>query len=160
MVASLVGPFLLSSCSPSNMMRCLTCTPCLDGTEVSPEVCAKPTVRALAHDLDELEELIEKYGSVVAKQPDVWGQAHLTKHREEFEKQMAAELGNFNFTLQGTVSESDQAYFADAFALSAAASGKAAGPGPACSASPTSAAPQHPRGPAAGAADDTTSASA
>ncbi len=109
---------------------CLTCPPtggpgyadgdgcCADGVKV----CAKPTVRALAHDLDELEEHIEKFGSVVAKQPDVWGQARLTKHREEFEQEMAKELGKFDYSLQGTVSMSDQAYFADAAALSAAVS--------------------------------------
>lgn len=87
------------------------------------KVCTKPTVQALAHDLDALEELIEKFGSVVVKQPDVWGQARLTKHREEFEKIMVAELSNFSFTLQGSISVTDQAYFADAAALSAAAVG-------------------------------------
>src|SRR5262249_50948222 len=86
------------------------------------EVCETPTVEALAHDLDKLEANVEKYGSVVAKQPDVWGQARLTKYREEFEQQMKAQLDKFGMTLQGTLSESDQAYFADAFALSAAAS--------------------------------------
>jgi hypothetical protein len=63
----------------------------------------------------------------VAKHPDVWGQARLTKHRDEFEQQMFGELGNFKDTLQGTVSGSDQAYFTDAFALSAAASGGSTG---------------------------------
>ena len=36
---------------------------------------------------------------------------------------MALELGNFTNTLQGSVTGSDQAYFMDAFALSAAAGG-------------------------------------
>jgi hypothetical protein len=88
---------------------------------------------AFANNLDLLENHIEKYGSVVAKQPDVWGQARLTKHREEFEKVMEQEKCLFDDTLQGSLSRSDQAYFADAFALSAAISGQSAGvtpPGP------------------------------
>jgi hypothetical protein len=85
--------------------------------------CAKPTVMALAHDLDCLEAHIERYGSVVAKQPDVWGQARMTKHRDEFEKQMAINVGLFGPTLQGSLVRSDQAFLADAFALSAAISG-------------------------------------
>ncbi|HTQ38830.1 MAG TPA: hypothetical protein VMJ32_07370, partial [Pirellulales bacterium] len=104
------------------------------------EVCKEPTVEALAHDLDKLEGHIEKYGSVVAKQPDVWGQARLTRYREEFEQQMASQLTSFATTLQGAVSESDQAYFADAFALSAAASprGRAAAKEPATTSSSSS----------------------
>ena len=54
-------------------------------------------------DLDSLEGHIERYGSVVAKQPDVWGQARLTTYRNEYEQQMAAELTNFKLTLQGSV---------------------------------------------------------
>jgi hypothetical protein len=89
--------------------------------------CNKPTVAALAHDLDTLEHHIEKYGSVVAQHPDVWGQARLTKHRENFEKQMEKELENFKFTLQGSLARSDQAYAADAFALSSAAAAASSG---------------------------------
>jgi hypothetical protein len=127
-VTCLLSSPLLSSCQPCGPIwgagysdcaaGCSDCKGCADKAKV----CAKPTIQVLAHDLDELEEHIEKYGSVVAKQPDVWGQARLTKHREEFEKEMAKELDKFGFTLQGSVSMSDQAYFADAFALSAAAS--------------------------------------
>lgn len=119
-VACTVASVLLSGCRPFQL-----------GSEVlhwghgglgtSAEVCDTPTVEALAHDLDKLEAHIERYGSVVAKQPDVWGQARLTKHRQEFEAQMAAQLSQFDFTLQGSVAMSDQAYFADALALSAAA---------------------------------------
>jgi hypothetical protein len=84
---------------------------------------SRSTVNSLAHDVDELEEHIEKYGSVVVKQPDVWGQARLTKIRDDFETNMANELGTFTRTLQGSSFASDQAYFADAMALSMAASG-------------------------------------
>ena len=67
----------LTGCLPCR----LGCKPCGYGACV----CEKPTVKALAHDLDALERHIDKYGSVVTKQPDVWGQARLTKHRQEFE---------------------------------------------------------------------------
>jgi hypothetical protein len=104
---------------------CLTC-----GCADKARVCLHPTVKALAHDLDDLESLLERYGSIVAKVPDIWGQARLTKHREDFETQMAAELTTFTATLQGSLSRSDQAYLADAFAMSAAISGKQAGAAP------------------------------
>ncbi len=84
------------------------------------------SIRCLARDVDRLERLIERHGSVVVKQPDVWGQARLTLYRNEYEQQMAAELPNFAVTLQGSVAGSDQAYLADAAALSAAASGSQA----------------------------------
>jgi hypothetical protein len=97
-----------------------------DGCGKEAKVCAEPTVRALAQDIDELERHIERFGSVVAKQPDVWGQARMTKHREEFEKQLVTRVGTFIPTLQGSLSRTDQAYFANAFALSAAISGSPA----------------------------------
>src|SRR5262245_59201396 len=86
------------------------------------KVCHKPTMHALACDVDHLEKHIDKYGSVVAKIPDVWGESRLTKYREEFEKEMFKEFDEFKPTLQGSIWRSDQAYFANAFALSAAVS--------------------------------------
>ena len=82
-----------------------------------------PTVRALADDLDHLESHIERYGSVTIQHPSVWGQARLTKHREEFEKVMQQELCGFHQTLQGALSRSDQAYFMNAMSLGVAVSG-------------------------------------
>ena len=77
---------------------------------------------ALAHDLDDLEEHIDKYGSVVAKQPDVWGQARLTAVslgvRESDEEASWAPLAP---SLQGSLSRTDQAYFSDALMLTSAA---------------------------------------
>lgn len=97
-------------------------------------VCKTPTVRGLAEDLDALERHIEHYGSVVIQHPSVWGQARLTRHREEFEKVMRDDLCRFEVTLQGALSRSDQAYFANAMALGMAVSGPqamASQPGPA-----------------------------
>src|SRR5262249_15577034 len=90
------------------------------------KVCENPTMMALAQDLDHLEKHVEKYGSVVIKQPDVWGQARLTKYREEFEREMASDLKSFQVLLQGSTIRQDQAFFANATALSAAISGPGA----------------------------------
>src|SRR5687768_8080590 len=82
---ALILPFMLTAC------RSFWCPePGCSGDECPhpATVCEKPTVRALAHDLDSLESHIERYGSVVAQHPSVWGQARLTKHREEFENVM------------------------------------------------------------------------
>jgi hypothetical protein len=106
------GSMLLSSCQSLELID--------EGIFTSDE---PPTVRALARDIDSLERHIDTYGSVTLKQPDVWGQARLTLIRDEFEQTMKADLGTFKATLQGTFSASDQAYFLNALALSAAASG-------------------------------------
>ncbi len=125
MAASVLPLLFLTSCLQFGKICGFGCD-AEGGCGDSAKVCGKPTIRALAQDLDELENHIEKYGSVVAKQPDVWGQARLTKYRQEFETVMAVEKDNFNDSLQGSLSRSDQAYFADAFALSAAVSGNTA----------------------------------
>ena len=86
-----------------------------------------PTAQDLAAELDGLEREIDRYGSVAAQQPSVWGQARLTKYREEFETQMSAQLTAFQPTLQGSLSRTDQAYAADALALSYTAQAAATG---------------------------------
>lgn len=102
---------------------CEACAP--EGScDAHAKVCETPTVHALASDLDHLEKHIDWYGSVVAKVPDVWGQARLTQYREEFEKEMAAEQTTFKTTLSGSLSRSDQAYFAHATTLAIAAQPK------------------------------------
>jgi hypothetical protein len=84
------------------------------------------SMMALAHDLDHLEKHIDWYGSVVPKIPDVWGQARLTQHREEFEDQMKLDLSGFTERLNGRATRDDQSYAAQATALSIAASGPVA----------------------------------
>ncbi|HEV8066487.1 MAG TPA: hypothetical protein VGP76_02035 [Planctomycetaceae bacterium] len=116
---------MASSCQPLDLIDAALPG---DGEESqSTPAAVQPTVRDLAADLDSLERQIERYGSVVAQQPSVWGQARLTMYREEFEKEMAAQLNNFHATLQGSLSRSDQAYAADALALSYTAQAAAAG---------------------------------
>ncbi len=82
-----------------------------------------PSAEALAVEIDCLEKHIDWYGTIVAKQPDVWGQARMTKYRQEFERIMFDRLGGFQATLEGSISRIDQAYLASATSLSAAASG-------------------------------------
>jgi hypothetical protein len=102
-------------------------TDCEDGACPSPyllhkvKVVEDPTVMALASDLDTLEHHIEWYGSVVPKVPDVWSQARLQKHREEFEARMAGELDKFEKNINGSLTRSDSAFFSQAIALGIAA---------------------------------------
>ncbi|MBA4062898.1 MAG: hypothetical protein C0501_04165 [Isosphaera sp.] len=112
---ALIKPHAGDGCDPD-------CPPGGD-CHVHVKACKHPTVMALAHDLDHLEKHIDWYGSAVAKVPDVWGQARLTQYREEFEQQMAAQLGQFSVKLAGSTSRSDQSYLAYAMAISAAAGG-------------------------------------
>lgn len=93
----------------------------LDLRCMSDECEQTPTVRALAEDIDSVERLIERDGSVVAKTPSVWGEARLAKHRREYEEQMAAQLTTFADSLQGYIARSDQAYLAEALSLASAA---------------------------------------
>jgi hypothetical protein len=82
---------LASSCDSLPVVPCLEADGGCPGCET--RSCKDASVMALAHDLDCLEAHLERYGSVVAKQPDVWGQARMTKHREEYEKETAAAKG-------------------------------------------------------------------
>jgi hypothetical protein len=119
--ALVLGSVLLSSCQSLDLVDEGIFSS--DEGPINGQVATAATVRSLARDIDSLERHIDRYGSVTLKQPDVWGQARLTAIREEFELTMKADLGTFKPSLQGTFSASDQAYFLNALALSAAASG-------------------------------------
>ena len=58
-----------------------------------PPSCPDDAVERLAAEIDWLEAHIKAHGSIVAKQPDVWGQNRLTRARQEYEEQMRAQLG-------------------------------------------------------------------
>lgn len=77
------------------------------------------TVEELAGKIDRLEKHLDKYGTIVAKAPDVWGEARLTKHRQEFEEQFAEEIDEFAVLLNGAISRSDSAFLASATMISA-----------------------------------------
>lgn len=113
----------LASCVPIGLRSLTSC----DGPCAKRKCCDNATMMALARDIDGLDKHIDWYGSVVAKQPDVWGQARLTQHREQFEQEMYKQFAKFEPSLQGSLARTDQAYLASAFALSAAVSGRQAG---------------------------------
>jgi hypothetical protein len=113
------GALLTSSCQRIGSLDSIELISDEDGAPA--QALNQPTVADLAGALDTLERGIESDGSIVAEQPSVWGQARLTMYRQEFENTMQKQLGNFQFTLQGSLNRSDQAYAADALALSATA---------------------------------------
>ena len=79
----------------------------------------------LARELDWLEAHINKFGSVVAKQPDVWGESRLTKHRAEYEEQMFKQLEAFEVRDNARIAREDMAFLASATGISAAINGPA-----------------------------------
>jgi hypothetical protein len=79
-------------------------------------------IETLAENIDWLEHYIDTYGSVVAKSPDIWGEARLTKHRDEYERILFREINQFKATLNASISQGDSAFLAQALALSNAAS--------------------------------------
>jgi hypothetical protein len=83
------------------------------------------SVESLAKEIDYLEHHLETFGTVVPKHPDVWGQARLTKHRQEFEREMQKRLTKFEPTLQGALRRSDQSFLGIALSLDASANGGA-----------------------------------
>ncbi len=91
------------------------------GTE--PATCQDCAIEHLAENIDWLEHYIDTYGSIVAKQPDIWGEARLTKHRDEYERIMFGELNQFKVTINAAITQGDSSFLAQAFALSSAAGG-------------------------------------
>ncbi len=85
-----------------------------------PETPESLVVEQAADEIDYLEHLIETYGSVVPKQPDIWGEARLTKHRRDYEQELAKRFseGAFSAGLQGSIRRSDEAFLAASLALS------------------------------------------
>ncbi|MCC6694170.1 MAG: hypothetical protein IT365_00940 [Candidatus Hydrogenedentes bacterium] len=77
----------------------------------------------LAGDIDRFEKDLDKWGYVLIKKPDIWGQARFTQHRVEFEETLKGELGNFDVKLQGAASDADSALAAMALSIQAALPG-------------------------------------
>lgn len=85
------------------------------------------SVERLAKGIDDIERHVDTYGSIVAKTPDIWGQARLTRHRAEVERILAGKLENgFIPGLQASVVRSDQAFLAQAISIEAALGGNRA----------------------------------
>lgn len=74
-----------------------------------PSGCTHPNVEELAGQIDWLEHHLELYGSATAKQPNIWGEARLTRHRQEIETELAAKISDFERTFQAALSRADAA---------------------------------------------------
>ena len=79
-----------------------------------------PCVADLAARIAWLEHHLDAYGSIVAKQPDVWGQSRLTRHRVQYEEQMQRQLGMFSERTSAAIRRSDQAFVGLALAMQSA----------------------------------------
>ncbi|MEM7474670.1 MAG: hypothetical protein AAF483_06735, partial [Planctomycetota bacterium] len=84
---------------------------------VEPNACTHAGVEELAGQLDWLEHHIEIYGSVIPKQPDIWGEARLTRHRQQVEEELEKQLTQFGDSIQGSLSRSDQSSLSFMLAL-------------------------------------------
>jgi hypothetical protein len=85
-----------------------------------PATPSDPCIEDLAARIDWLEHHLDCYGSIVAKQPDVWGQSRLTRHRAEYDEQMRRQLGLFTERTTAAIRTSDQAFLGMAMALQSA----------------------------------------
>ncbi|MCE9629280.1 MAG: hypothetical protein K8S94_00980 [Planctomycetia bacterium] len=85
-----------------------------------PATPSDPCIEDLGARIDWLEHHLDCYGSIVAKQPDVWGQSRLTRHRAEYDQQMQRQLGLFTERTSAAIRTSDQAFLGLAMALQSA----------------------------------------
>ncbi len=86
-----------------------------------PKTCPDDALERLNGEIDWLEHQIDAYGSIVAKEPDVWGQSRLMRHRHEYEEQMRRQLPLFAERSQAAIRRSDQAFLGMAMAVQSAA---------------------------------------
>jgi len=91
------------------------------------------SIERVADELDYLEHQIETYGSIVPKQPDIWGEARLTQQRRQYEVELAKRFDEARFDqgMQASIRRADLSFLAASFAIGAAAgdgSGVAATP--------------------------------
>src|SRR5262249_41509257 len=80
------------------------------------------TVSELSNEIDRVGESIRDDGIVVIKQPDVYSQARLTRHRKEFYNEMLLELGKFALVLSARIGRIDSATTTQTTSLAAALS--------------------------------------
>ena len=82
----------------------------------------------LADRIDWLKHHLDTYGSIVAKEPDVWGQNRLLRHRAEYEEQMRLQLTQFTERTSAALRRSDQSFLGMALALQSASGRRRAAP--------------------------------
>jgi hypothetical protein len=85
-----------------------------------PVVECDPCMDRVVDEIDWLNHFLDLHGSIVAKQPDIWGQSRLTRHRQEYEDELRKELGAFELRANAAIRRSDQAFLGMAMALEAA----------------------------------------
>ncbi|MFM1902483.1 MAG: hypothetical protein RLZZ440_383 [Planctomycetota bacterium] len=93
----------------------------------APPLPLDPCLERLADEVAWLEHHVNHFGSIVAKEPDVWGQARLTQHRAEYEEQMRRQLGLFESRASAAIRRSDQAFLGMALALQSASGNRRGG---------------------------------
>lgn len=84
-------------------------------------------IERLAAEIDWLENYIDENGSLVVKQPDIWGESRLTKYRREVEAQLASRLGGFDLRDNASISRSDVSQLAAAISIGALSESSFAG---------------------------------
>ncbi|MBA4017091.1 MAG: hypothetical protein C0483_07965 [Pirellula sp.] len=110
-----VGPLLAADPSHNRPFRLLPFFQ--EDVGRKPKTGEDTCMEELARNIDWLEHQIDVFGTVVPKTPDVWGEARLTAHRQEFEQELVRELTKFDFNrINGAQLVQDQSFLA--FALS------------------------------------------
>ncbi len=89
----------------------------------APETCEDDCIEQLAKEIDWLEAYLDRYGSVVAKHPDVWGESRLTKFRNEYEQELSRRISCFEVRDNAAILRSDIAFLASATSLGLALEG-------------------------------------
>ncbi|MHB0955376.1 MAG: hypothetical protein ACYC0X_03260 [Pirellulaceae bacterium] len=96
---------------------------------LAPATSCDTAVETLAREIDWLEHHVNRWGTVTAKVPDVWGEARLMKHRQEYEDIVARELAAFEKgRISGVQFIQDQAFLAAALAMQASLAGQGGTP--------------------------------
>ena len=80
----------------------------------------KTCLERAAIEVDRLERELNQTGTVAIKAPDIWGESRLTKHRQEFEREMEKQITEFQLLLNANIRRSDQAFLSQALAIQAA----------------------------------------
>ncbi len=83
-----------------------------------PKTSGDHALEELASNIDWLEHEIDSWGTIVPKTPDVWGEARLTQHKYEVEKELEKQIGQFDAErIHGAQFVSDQAFLAAALSM-------------------------------------------
>jgi hypothetical protein len=87
--------------------------------EPPPPPCDDPLDRLVAQ-AAWLDHHQRTHGWIVPKEPDVWGQTRLMRHRAEYEAEMVRQIGQFSERTSAALRRSDQAFLGMALALQSA----------------------------------------